>query len=122
MLCVHPLMRHTAWYWIEDPNDPVPVPYELHFDNRKDALEFASELIVDPPNRLRWLKIFRAHNEVYECYRWENPEPYILPRPRGPELSGVLIDEAARFNNKPWWKRIQIGEGEEREHWWQLRK
>jgi hypothetical protein len=74
-VCRHPLMRHTVWYWVHDPNDPIPAPYEAHFDNRKDALAAVSELVAEAPVELRWVKAFRAHNEVYECYRWVNPNP-----------------------------------------------
>jgi len=113
MLCVHPMMRHTVWYWLEDPNDPYLVPYELHFDNRKDALEWASHQVASPPVELRWIKIFRAHNEVYECYRWENPTP--IPEPE--IMPGLhIVDKPKR-----WWQRILLHEND-RGSWWQLRK
>lgn len=95
-ICRHQQMRHTVWYWIENPYDPELIPYGLHFDDRKDALDWVSHQIVEPENSLRWIKIFRAHNEVYECYRWVNPEPYISPREDNKVLSVV--------NPIRWWQ------------------
>lgn len=111
MTCNHPLMRHTVWYWVHDPNDPYQIPYAVDFDNRKDALAAVSEMIATPPVTLRWVKIFRAHNEAYECYRWKNPEP--LPEPEPVDMELNIVTKKHRF---------RVRAGEEAHHWWQLRR
>jgi hypothetical protein len=69
---------HTCWYWIDDPNDPIPAPYSFTMDSAAECEERAQQFIEernDPQNRLRWVKVFRADNEAYETFRWDNPEP-----------------------------------------------
>lgn len=73
--CKYADQPHTVWYWVEDPHDPVPMPYVLHFDNQADAVNWAEETVDLAHVSLRWMKVFRTDNEVYQCWRWENPEP-----------------------------------------------
>lgn len=69
--CNHPLVPHTVWWW---PNDGGYVPMSRTFDNLEDADHFAQKIIRSNDERISWLKIFRADNESYTCYRWDNPK------------------------------------------------
>lgn len=97
--CKHPNKPHTIWWWIEDKNDPVPVPYSSKFDNRKDAMTIVNEWISGPPHvSFRWVKVFRSDNENYTCFHWENPEPLPIPPVVTPELT-------YKPKKKRWWRR-----------------
>lgn len=72
--CDHPDRKHTVWWWVED-GDPVPVPRSATLDSRAEALAYVADALADPPVHLRWVRVFRADNEAYECWRWDNPVP-----------------------------------------------
>lgn len=99
-------LPHTAWYWIEDPNDPMPMPFSVQFDDADEGEAFARKFVSerdDPFQRLRWIRVFRTSNEAYEIYRWENPEPAIYPERPPVEMS--YIGDPARWPRGRWWRR-----------------
>lgn len=95
--CQHPHREHRVWWWVED-GDPVPAPREALFDSRADAMKVVDQALAGPPLHLRWVKVFRADNESYTCFRWSNPEP--LPKPEPPPAAAV-----AAPGKRPWWRR-----------------
>lgn len=70
-LCNHPNVPHTVWWW---PFDETIAPSSRTFDDLEDADLFAQKIIRSNTERINWLKIFRADNESYTCYTWENPK------------------------------------------------
>lgn len=92
---------HRVWWWIHDPNDPVPVPYQATYDTGLEAEAAARKFVQernDPYERLRWIKVFRAGNEAYEIYRWENPNSVIE------EKKFEFVEERPP-KKKRWWRR-----------------
>lgn len=95
------LTKYTAWYWVEDGGPPIPMTITL--DTKREILKWCEEQVRriqisdDGAPHIRWIKAFRADNEAYEVFRWENPLPYIHPEPKK-----VYADLRKQ---KPWWRR-----------------
>jgi hypothetical protein len=70
---------------VED-GDPIPVPRELRFDDRADAVAAAEKLTKNP--QMEWVKVFRSDNESYTCWRWTTPTP---PRPAWADIPGTKV-------------------------------
>lgn len=70
-ICNHPLVPHTVWYWLTGQR-PEDGPAYRSFDNLEDADIFAQKILRQNAERLSWMKIFRADNEAYTCFYWEN--------------------------------------------------
>jgi len=66
--------EHRVWYWDARGQDVSPVPCSPTLDNHEDALVWVAQL--GQPEWLRWVKVFRADNEAYVCYRW-SPNPIV---------------------------------------------
>lgn len=96
--CEHPNERHTIWYWIDD-GDPIPVPHAATFDNRADAVRQAESWVKEARPSLRWMKIFRADNEMYVCWLWENPTS-------GQEPEKVVVIQAKQNKKSTIWQRF----------------
>lgn len=88
-------------YWVEDGGPPIP--NTATFDNRRDALAFVQSGIdqAAEQTRLRWIKVFRADNEAYTCFRWENPVPLSLTEVQ----ATIMADTLARAPRRRWWQR-----------------
>lgn len=74
--CKNPDEGHTIWYWIDEDAFPQFAPYSLRTDNREDAVNWVREQIENAPSNLRWIKVFRTHNEFYTCLHWKNPRKH----------------------------------------------
>lgn len=77
-------LPHTIWWYIHNPEDPVPAPFQAQMDTADEAEALAKNYVEnrnDPYNALRWVKVFRTGNESYQTWRWVNPEPYNRPEP-----------------------------------------
>lgn len=71
--CRHPNRPHTLWWWDDRDAAHMPAPMSVTYDGRADAVSAAEIITADPPPGLHWVKVFRADNEVYTCWRWNRP-------------------------------------------------
>lgn len=84
--CKHSDAPHTVWWWEQPPahaSMSAFVPCGRRYDNRADAVAFATRLRDDveagriSPLVVKWIRVFRSDNEVYTCWRW--PEFVTIP-------------------------------------------
>lgn len=63
--------EHTVWEMYEDGGPPVPS--EMRFDTRGEAVAYAERIVENRPPSLLWIKVFRSDNEAYQAYHWSRP-------------------------------------------------
>lgn len=66
--CNHPLVAHRVTYSLGKAS------VSKDFNDLEEAEIFAQKILRQNKGRLRWLKVNRADNDSYVCFRWDNPD------------------------------------------------